>query len=256
LKIDKVKILNISIDSIEKSLLLTKELTGFIVTPNVDHLIKLQKDRDFYVIYKQADWVLCDSQIVRFFSIFLSRRIKEVITGSDLFPDYCKQVASIAENQKRIFILGGTTNEILNQSIIKLNSFSDIDYVVDGCSPPFGFEFDDDFIAHLIKKINSSGANVLAVGLGAPKQEFLINKIRKQLININLIFSIGATIDFISGELKRAPSWLQKIGMEWFFRMCSDPSRLIKRYLIEDLPIFLLILKQKLGLYENPFKNK
>lgn len=255
MKTERVKILNLEIDSVKRKSILTKDLRGLIVTPNVDHLIKLQSDRRFYEVYKDADWVFCDSRVILLFSKFLGSPIKELITGSDLFPDYCKEIASKKENNKKVFILGGTTNNILQKSITKLNAYSDIDYIVDGYCPDFGFEDDPIIIDLIIEKIRNSNANVLAVGLGAPKQEKLIYKIKKRLPNIELYFAIGATINFISGDLNRAPIWMQKIGMEWFFRMCADPSRLLKRYLIDDIPVFWLILKQKFGYYKNPFEK-
>ena len=115
MKIDRVKILNIEINSLKRRSILTNDLSGLIVTPNVDHLIILQRDRSFYQIYKNADWVFCDSRIILLFSRFLGNPIKELITGSDLFPDYCKEIASKKENNKKIFILGGSTNSILQE---------------------------------------------------------------------------------------------------------------------------------------------
>ena len=256
MKNEKIKILNIEIDSVTKKSILDKNLSGVVFPTNVDVVMKLQKDREFFNIYNQADWVLCDSKILWLISKFLGAPIKEVITGSDLFPEYCKKIASKKENNKRVFILGGSTQEILQKSINNLDSIEEaFNYIVGGYCPEFGFENKEEVIEIIIDRINKSGANVLAVGLGAPKQEKLIFKIRNRLPKIELFFAIGATVNFISKDLRRAPIWMQKIGMEWFFRMCSDPSRLIKRYLIEDLPIFLLILKQKLGVYQNPFKR-
>ena len=254
MKIDRVKILNIEINSLKRRSILTNDLSGLIVTPNVDHLIILQRDRSFYQIYKNADWVFCDSRIILLFSRFLGNPIKELITGSDLFPDYCKEIASKKENNKKIFILGGSTNSILQKSINILNAYSDINYIVDGYCPDFGFEDDPMTIDLIETRIKNSNANVLAVGLGAPKQELLIYKIKQGLPNVKLFFAIGATIDFISGDLKRAPVWVQELSMEWFYRMCRNPSRLIKRYLIDDIPVFWLVLKQRIGYYKDPFK--
>lgn len=251
----KIKILNIYIDSISRHNLITKDLKGVIFTPNVDHLIKLQTDQQFYNLYNKADWVLCDSKIIKIFSKFLSTNIKEVITGSDLFPDYCKQIASNISYNKRVFILGGTSKNILKKTINKLHSWSSYKYVVGGHSPDFGFENNPKNIKMIIDMIKNSKANVLAIGLGAPKQEKIVYQIIDDLPNIELVFAVGATIDFISGEVKRAPLWMRKFALEWLYRMLTNPKRLAKRYLIDDLPIFWLILKQKLGFYHNPFSN-
>lgn len=249
----KVTILNVDIDNVERTTLLNERLSGLVVTPNVDHLMKLQKDKEFYQIYENADWVICDSRILKAASSFLGKQIKEVITGSDLFPAYCQIVAAKRENNKRVFILGGTTQEMANQARDNLHEGSDYQYIVGCYSPPFGFEKDATQIKKIIEEISRSNANVLAVGLGAPKQEKLIKQLRDRLPSVELFFAIGATVDFVSGELSRAPRLMQHAGLEWFYRMLIDPRRLVKRYLVDDLPFFWLILKQKTGRYRNPF---
>lgn len=247
------RILNIDILSISKHELLSRLDSGVIFTPNVDHLIKLQKDKEFYTCYQQADHIVCDSKIVSFAAKFLKTPIKEVIPGSDLFPLYCKQIASQEKKNKRIFLLGGTNESITKKAIRNLHKQSNYKFIVGSYCPPFGFESNESEKAKIIELIRNSRANVIAVGVGAPKQEKFIFEIKKELPQVNTYFAIGATIDFISGELKRAPKWMQRIGMEWFFRMLIDPKRLVKRYIIDDLPFFWLILKQKLNKYKNPF---
>lgn len=247
-----VRILNTDILSIERAKLLP-ELSGIIFTPNVDHIIKLQKDKEFYKCYQKADWVICDSKIVSIASKFLGSPIKEVIPGSDLFPEYCLKIASKKSSNKKVFLLGGSTPDITEKASKKLMSFSENRFIVGSYCPPFGFEKSESEKQKIIAMVNQSGANVLAVGVGAPKQEKFIIEIKELVPNVLTFFAIGATIDFISGDLNRAPKWMQRIGMEWFFRMLMDPKRLLKRYLIDDVPFFWLILKQKLNKYKNPF---
>lgn len=250
----KSQILNISINSIEKKKLIQSDPKGIIVTPNVDHLIKLQKDILFYKLYKEANYILCDSKIIFWISKFLNRPIKEQITGSDFFPDYCLYFSKF-HNCKKIFLLGGSTKDGLNKAIYNINNKTKSDIIIGGYSPPFGFENDDKEICKILKIIKTSGANVLAIGLGAPKQEKFIFNYKDYLENIELYMAIGATIDFESGIVKRAPKFLQIIGLEWMFRMLLEPNRMLKRYLWDDFPIFYLIIKQKLKLYQDPFKN-
>lgn len=252
---DHKSVLNIEIASIASSEFISSELKGIIFTPNVDHLIKLQKDSKFYACYQKADWVICDSKIISVASKFLGSPIKEVIPGSDLFPEYCKKVAAEKSNGRKVFILGGTTPEITKKAVNNLRNYSIHDFIVGAYCPPFGFEQNENEKKHIIDLIQRSGANVLAMGVGAPKQEKFIIEIKDSLNEVDTYFAIGATIDFISGDLKRAPKWVQKIGFEWFYRMLMDPKRLVKRYLVDDLPFFWLVLKQKLGIYKNPFQN-
>jgi N-acetylglucosaminyldiphosphoundecaprenol N-acetyl-beta-D-mannosaminyltransferase len=250
-----IKILNIEVMSIYKSDLLKLILSskGVIFTPNIDHLVRLQKDKEFYEIYKKAEFIICDSRIIQKISFLLGSGIKEAIPGSDLFPDFCIEASKYSEKKHKIFILGGTTNKITKKAKENINNFANNEIVVDYLSPPFNFEYDEEYLEMVVKRINDSKSNVLAVGLGSPKQEKLIFEIKNKLPNIELYFAIGATIDFLSGEVKRAPQWVQKLSLEWLYRLIQNPKRLIKRYLYDDPPFFFFVLKQKLGIYKNPF---
>ena len=244
----KAKILNINIDNISSQKLL-KEIVkgGLIVTPNVDHLIKLQKDEDFYRIYKEADYVICDSKILIWASSFLGNKIQEKISGSDFFPKFYHYYRH-HENIK-IFLLGGVEG-VAEQAGQQINNKLNRQMVVGTYSPSFGFEKNDVECQKIVKLINQSGATVLAIGVGAPKQEKWIDLYRKQLKNIKIFLPIGATIDFEAGWVNRAPKWMSEVGLEWFYRLLSEPKRLWKRYLVESLPFFWLVLQQKLNIYK------
>ncbi|MEL6496529.1 MAG: WecB/TagA/CpsF family glycosyltransferase [Cyanobacteria bacterium J06623_7] len=221
---------------------------GVVFTPNVDHLVKLQKDREFFQVYQDADYRVCDSQLVLMASRFLGNPIGEKVSGSDLFPAFYKRYRQ--DESVKIFLLGGMpgvaekARQLINQKVER-------NMVVDTYSPPFGFENDPVECDKIITLVNNSGANVLAVGVGAPKQEKWIGKHRSRLSSITTIFAIGATIDFEAGNLKRAPAWISSAGLEWLYRLSMEPGRLWKRYLVEDLAFFVLVLRQKLRLNRN-----
>ena len=103
--------------------------------------------------------------------------------------------------------------------------------------------------------INASGANVVLVGVGAPKQEKWIMKHKMNMPGVKIWMALGATIDFEAGNVKRAPMWMQKCALEWVYRMYCEPKRMFKRYIVDDLVFFWYYLKDILGLYKNPFKN-
>ena len=245
-------ILNVQVDNFSMNEAMSQICHGFVVTPNVDHLIHLQKDEDFYNAYQSADYRLCDSQILINVSKFLGTPIKEKITGSDFFPKFCQFHRSNAAI--RIFLLGGASDSP-DLAAKNINNRLGHTIIVGGYSPPFGFEHDADECDQIIRLIKKSGATVLAVGVGAPKQEKWIAKYRYRLPSINIFIAIGATIDFEAGNLLRAPDWTQKMGLEWLYRLFSEPKRLWRRYLINDPPFFWLILKQRLGLYRSPFQK-
>lgn len=244
----EIDILNVSIDNIGFNELLAKLRHGGVVfTPNIDHLVKLQKDQEFYEIYQQADYRTCDSQLLLLASRFLGTPLQEKISGSDLFPAYCKLYAK--SNDVKIFLLGGKEGaaEAAQQ---KINQEVDSNIIVDTYCPPMGFEHDPEECAKIIEIINNSEANVLAVGVGAPKQEKWIAQHKNQLDHkIKTFFAIGATIDFEAGLTNRAPSWISKAGLEWLYRLLAEPKRLWKRYLIDDPVFFFLIALQRFNLY-------
>lgn len=249
----QVTILNLDIHNITILELLKKlKYGGIVFTPNVDHLIKLQKNRDFYLVYQKADYVVCDSKILIYASKFLGIPIQEKISGSDLFPAFYNYYKN--DKNINIFLLGGVegTEKIAQD---KINSKVGRDIIVATYSPPFGFENDDQECQKIVELINHSGANVLAIGVGAPKQELWLYKFEEQLKNVKIFFAIGGTINFEAGYTKRAPKWMSEIGLEWFYRLLFEPRHLWKRYLLDDFPFFWLVLKQKFRLYNNPFHH-
>lgn len=246
----KVSLLNIDIQSVSQAELL-QSLNGFLITPNVDHLVKLQEDREFYEIYQRADWVVCDSKIVQIGLKFLGTPVKEVIPGSSFFSAFCDY--NRTNQHVKVFLLGAAEG-VAENAKRNINQRIGREIIVGAHSPSFGFERDEVECRAIIDMINRSDANVLLVGVGAPKQEKWINKYRDQFDRINLFLPLGATIDFEAGSVKRAPAIFQKLALEWFYRMCVDPKRLIKRYLVDDLPFFYYLFRQKLGIYKNPFR--
>ena len=241
----QVNILNVPIDNLSMKDLLEKlRYGGVVFTPNVDHLIKLQKDREFNRVYQQADYRVCDSQLVMFASHFLGNPLREKISGSDLFPAFYKYYQY--DSSVKIFLLGGLEG-VAAKARRKINAKAGREIVIDSYSPPLGFERDPVECRKIIDLVNNSGANVLAVGLGAPKQEKWIAQYKSQLTAIKTFFAIGATIDFEAGNVTRAPEWMSAVGLEWLYRLIKEPRRLWKRYLVEDLAFFVLLLKQKLS---------
>ena len=136
---ETINFLNININNITLSYLLKKitEEGGLVVTPNVDHLVKLKKDADFLKIYRVADYVVCDSKIIEYVMKLLGTPIKEKISGSDLFPAFY-QYHKDNENIK-IFILGGAEG-VAQQARLNINNRVAREIVVEALSPSFGFE--------------------------------------------------------------------------------------------------------------------
>lgn len=245
----RIKILNVDIDNITQEELLAQLKKGVLVTPNVDDIMKHQRDEEFHRYASQAEFCVCDSKIVLLASKFLGKPLKEAIPGSGFFPDYCEYHKN---DDTKIFLLGAKEG-VGEEAKRRINQRIGREIVVGSYSPPFGFEKDEKECEHIVNILSKSSANVVLVGLGNPKQTKWIYKYKDRLPNIDLFLALGATIDFEAGNIKRAPKIVQKLALEWLYRLCKEPKRMYHRYLIEDMPFFWLLLKQKLGKYKNPF---
>ena len=213
----------------------------YVVTPNVDHIIIAQRDGEFKKIYDEASLVLADGMPILWAAKFLGRPLKEKISGSDFFPRLCEVAA---KEGYRLFFLGGNPEDINRAKEILEQKYHGL-RVVGTHSPPFGFEKDRDEERKAIDIIKEKNPDILFVALGAPKQEKWIYKHSKE-INAPVSIGIGASFSFIAGRIKRAPRWMQTSGLEWLWRLMMEPKRLWRRYLVDDMKFFWLILKQKL----------
>ena len=247
---EKVKVLNLEIHNTTRADLLRDLNQGVLYTPNADHLVLLQKDREFYEAYKKCEWVVCDSRIVAMCARLLGFSIKEVIQGSSFFSEYYKYHRE--DENVRIFMLGAKPG-VAQLAMEKINAKIGRKIIVGAHSPSFSFENDEDENLRIIDIIKQSSATVLLVGVGAPKQEKWIARNRARLPGVRLYMALGATIDFEAGKLRRAPKLCQSIGLEWLFRLITEPRRLWRRYLVDDLALFPLIILQKIKKYKAPF---
>ncbi len=248
-----VKVLNIDIQNMTRGELLENLTEGVLVTPNLDHLIKLQKDREFYDVYRKAEWVVCDSKILYLFGKLLKIPIKEAIPGSSFFTSYYMYHKDDADC--RIFLLGAKEG-IAQKAMERINEKVGRRMVVGAHSPSFGFEKNERECEEMCRIVNESGANVLLVGVGAPKQEKWIMKYKDNMGGVKVFMALGATIDFEAGTLKRAPRFWQKVGMEWLYRFLKEPKRLFRRYFVDDIAFFRYFALQLLGRYHNPFERE
>ncbi|VAW52098.1 N-acetylmannosaminyltransferase [hydrothermal vent metagenome] len=251
---NRIKLLNISIDNISLESLLTEYKSGVIVTPNLDHMVLLQKSEAMLNAYNSADYITVDSQILFLILKLLRKPVKEKISGSDFLPAYCQYHKN---NPKiKIFLLGAAPG-VAEKATENINKKIGRKIITGYHSPSMNFVNDDNECKQVIDIINNNSANVLVVGLGAPKQELWIEKHKNKFTNVHSFMALGATIDFESGMKPRSPKWMSTYGLEWLYRLLQEPGRLWKRYLITDTQFFLLILKDLLGLYKAPFmKNK
>lgn len=248
---DKIRILNVDILNITRQQLLEKLHEGVLITPNLDHLIKLQKDKEFYECYKKAEWVVCDSNILQLFSKMLKKSFVETIPGSSFFTSYYMYHKD--DSNCKIFLLGAKEG-VAAKAMDRINTKVGRKIVLGAYSPSYGFEKIEKECDEIVDIVNKSGANVLLVGVGAPKQEKWIMRYKDRMPNVKLWMALGATIDFEAGNVKRAPIFFRKVALEWFYRFLKEPKRLFKRYFVDDIKFFYYFSKQLLNIYRNPFE--
>lgn len=243
----RIKFLNTYIDNLtmKETVLRIDEIIkkgkpSYVVTPNVDHIVKLEKDEEFKKVYSEADLIVTDGMPLIWISKLLKTPIKEKVSGSDLFPKVCELAA---EKNYTLFLLGAATGVAEKAAKNLCKKYKGLD-IVGMYSPSYGFEENENEINKIIRMINGCKPDILAVGLGAPKQEKFIYKYKEQL-GVPISLAIGATIDFEAGNIKRAPKWMQKSGFEWFYRLCKEPKRMFKRYIIDDLKIIKIAYKYR-----------
>ena len=240
----KIDILGMDFDNFSKQELLLNLRRGVIFTPNVDHLMKLRRDPDFVAVYKQADFKVCDSQILMYAAKFLGKPLKAKLSGSDLLPWFCDYHKH--NEQIQVFVLGGMDG-VAEKARLRINYRTGREIIVDTYSPPMGFEYSPEECTKILSLIDRSSATVVAVCLGAPKQEKWIAKYRDQLPNVDIFMAVGAAVDFEAGTKPRAPHYVSELGLEWLYRLACEPRRLWRRYLVEGLPFIGLVLLEKLG---------
>ena len=244
---DRISFLNTYIDNLtmaeaveEAQHLIEKKENSYIVTPNLDHIVILEKDKEFAEIYANADLILADGKPLIWISKMLKNPIKEKISGSDFFPQLCSMCA---KNGYSIFILWagkGIAEIAANNLCQKFHGLR----IVGTYSPPIGFEKDRKELLKIAGMVKKASPDIFAVSLGSPKGEKFIYRHLKEY-GVSLGISIGATIDFEAGNVKRAPKWMADHGLEWLFRITQDPKRLIKRYWNDAVNIVPIIRKYK-----------
>jgi exopolysaccharide biosynthesis WecB/TagA/CpsF family protein len=221
---------------------------GVLFTLNPEHLYHLQRNAEFAQAYANATCVTCDSLYVFQALKLLGRGIEHRASGSDIVPAYWRKHA--ANPDVSIFLLGARPG-IAQRARERINGLAGRQIVVGAHGPSFNFVDDQRETAEVIEMINASGATCLIVGLGAPRQEIWINRHRSRMPGIRLFMGVGATIDYEAEAVKRAPAWMRHNGLEWVYRVVTEPRRYARRY-ARNTEFLWLALLDGLGLYRPP----
>jgi len=209
------------------------ERFGYVVTPNVDHVIRHYHDPEFRALYTQAAYVFLDSHFLAHLIGFLKRQRHRVSPGSDLTAAVMSSVLNA--NDVAVMVGGSAEQAQELRARFGLKALRHID-------PPMNFIRDKVAVESCLRAIEEgSPFRFCFLAIGSPQQEIIAQKLKERGVARGLALCVGASINFITGVEKRAPLWIRQSGFEWLFRLVQNPRRLAKRYLVRGPRIFLLL---------------
>ena len=204
---------------------------GWVITPNLDQLRQFHDMPDLRRMYDQAALIVADGMPLIWASRLQGTALPERVAGSSLVHTLTRAAAQAGNS---VFFLGG--NPTAADGAAKHLQAANPGLVVAGtCCPEFGFDRNLAEVAKIRQQLMDCRPDIVYVGLGFPKQERLIEQLRDALPQ-TWFLGIGISFSFVAGEVKRAPRWMQTLGLEWVHRMLQEPGRLFKRYVIHGIP--------------------
>ncbi len=215
-----------------------RQATNMVITANVDHLYKISKDREFSDIYLKSKWIVTDGMPLVWVSRLLGEPVPCRINGTDLMEHLCKVAADAGLS---IFLFGGRSDlaQRCRDALLRKHPRLQVKGAV---SPSDDFRFPSSECDAIVETIRSARPDILFVGLGSPKQEkWLFQYLDRLAVPVSI--GVGASFSFISGRLKRAPKFIQTMGLEWFWRLLNEPKRLFKRYLFSNIYFMIKVNK-------------
>lgn len=211
------------------------ERFGFLVTPNVDHMIRYHDDPAFRGYYAAADYILLDSRLIAKIVHKTQKLDLKVCTGSDLTATLFSQVM---KPDDRIVLVGGTVEQV--EQLTARYGLSNVRHH----NPPMGFAQDPAAVRACLEFVEkNSPFRFCFLAVGSPRQELLANELKVRGQARGLALCIGASLNFLTGVEKRAPLWMQRMALEWLFRLTQEPGRMAHRYLVRG-PRILNCLRQ------------
>jgi len=211
---------------------------GYVVTPNVDHVVLAEHDEKLVAAYEGALLSLVDGKPLLWWARAMGHPFPAKISGSDFTAPLVEEAAA---RGLPVFFLGAKEGVGSRAAAILKDRFPSL--VVAGVvSPPLGFEKDKAQVDAIFDEVKRSGARILLVALGCPKQEHFMVDERARFTDV-VALGIGGTFDFIAGNVRRAPRVLSELGLEWTWRLAQEPRRMAERYLVRDRAIVGVVAK-------------
>lgn len=245
------RLVNLNVDNLSKSQALEACEQALQTTPckslffiNAHCFNIAQKDQEYHAALNSSDLVFNDGIGIRLFAQLNNIRFHDNLNGTDLIP----KIIELGIREALSFYIVGSSAADVRDAIEKLAAqYADIR--INGAH--HGFFSEQEEMA-IIRDINEKNTDILIVGMGVPKQELWIGRVRNKLQTVRLCIAGGAIIDFISGRIQRAPRAIRCINMEWFYRLCLEPRRLWKRYLVGAFIFGYHLVRSKVKKFPRP----
>lgn len=212
---------------------------GWVVTHNLDHLRRRLRDPAFAEVCSDATLVVADGMPLVWASHLQNTPVPERVAGSNLTV---RLTAAAAERGRSIFLVGGPPGTAALAATALKTRYPEL-AVRGSCSPPMEFQKDPGEMDRLRTSLVAAAPDIVYVALGSPKQEYLIRELRAALPAAWWL-GVGISLSFVSGEIRRAPLWMQRSGLEWMHRLVQEPHRLARRYLVDGIPFALQLLAE------------
>lgn len=214
----------------------------YVVTPNAQHIVLVRKNKHFRRIYKAAWLRVPDGVPLLWAAAFLGTPLKGRVNGTDLF----ERLAEVSATEGlSIYLFGGRPGAASAAANVLIHRHPRLKIVGVYC-PCYGFEKNPEELRMINHRIKRASPHLLFVGLGAPKQEeWIFNNLWQ--LHVPVALGIGGSFELVSGTIRRAPLWMQRLGLEWLFRLGCEPHRLWKRYLIGNIAFVWLVIRQRVG---------
>jgi N-acetylglucosaminyldiphosphoundecaprenol N-acetyl-beta-D-mannosaminyltransferase len=214
---------------------------GYICVAAVHTVMASQEDAELRAAVRSASFTVPDGQPLVWALNLLGHGLSSRVYGPDLMWKACERAARTGT---RFYLYGGRNQGALVQLALNLRQTFPGLRIVGGYSPPFR-ELEADEEARLLGEIDASGADVVWVGIGVPKQEKWMARVRPRL-RVPVLVGVGAAFDFHAGLIPQAPGWMQRLGLEWVFRLSREPRRLWRRY-VRYNPRFVVSFARQYG---------
>lgn len=210
------------------------------VVVNAGKIVAMQNDLELRKSVNNCDLINADGMAVVWASKICGKPLKERVTGIDLMENL---IALAYKKGYKVYFLGA--KEPIVSKVVSHYSKKYSKDLIAGYRNGYFTKEEEDTVA---QEISRSNAQLLFVAISSPKKENFLYQNRLALSNVSFIMGVGGSFDVVSGLVKRAPIWMQKSGLEWFYRFLQEPKRMWKRYLVGNNKFLILVLKEKLGL--------